>query len=283
MNFKIVEKLMEERVTEALKQHVEQSDGTRIFLKLIRYVVSSYMDYKLSVLERIFRIWYAVFFVRFWHKWLLDSNLSVEDFFITPNSLFCIELNAHEMIKIIIYCRQNNCPEIFIPQFFNSQWNESFFRKLRSMSSTFSTVVNFSVLQSLYRVKRVDFLLESEILLSLDSSVKSRDYYVPKEMPTDLEVMDMIEAAKFDAMTDLNAVGIQCNSSATCTIQPAACRRTTNFEEVFHSVPDINAEVIHEVSIENESIIDMKDLFPGIQTDIEVKDCSCEYGKCRRY
>lgn len=42
-------------------------------------------------------------------------------------------------------CKKNNCPELFLPLLYSSQTREKFFEAARSMTSTNSTVVNFSI------------------------------------------------------------------------------------------------------------------------------------------
>lgn len=276
MNFKIVEKLIKPQVTQALSKHVEQSEGTILYLKLINYVVSSFMEPHLTVLGRVRRIWYAIFFLRYWRTWLARARLSLADFYITHNAEFCVELNGHELLQIIRYCRDEGCPEAFLATFFHSQWNEAFFRKIRSMGSTFSTVVNFSIGEFLQRVKRAEFLIESDVQLEhkMNKQQKQRDIHVPLAMPSDEEIGQVIEVARKEAEKDLASVGVTCNAPPTCHIAPSKI--------VFdpkQSTPDIDNDSDSEESSEDCFCINMSELFPNINYDAEFKDCTNEYGK----
>lgn len=56
--------------------------------------------------------------------------------------------------------RSTDNPELFLPWLYSSQPCEKLFRQARSMSSTFSTMVNFSLLETLRRLKRIQALHE---------------------------------------------------------------------------------------------------------------------------
>lgn len=283
MNYRIVEKLVSARVASGLQTHVLQSNGTVLFLKLISYVTSAFTEFDLTALQRVFRIWYAVYFVRFWKDWLIQNKLSVEDNFITLNAAFCIELNAHELIKVIIYCRRNNCSDAFLPPVFNSQWNERFFRKLRSMSSTYSTIVNFSVLQSLYRVKRADFLLESETILKNGTRKHAQSgNQLSSEMPDDDSITDMIECAMYNAMTDLNSLGIQCSEHVGCLVQPVDLAMRNEIERqscTKNTSENDNTDFKeHHDDITGDDIVDLVDLFDVPDFELQLTDYTAEYG-----
>lgn len=273
MNYRIVEKLIQPRVAHALTQHVVQAEGTVLFLKLLRYTVMAFTDKELIVLQRVRRIWYAIFFLRYWRTWLIESDLRVDDSYVTRNALFCIELNGHELLQVIRYCRENDCTHAFLPTFFNSQWNENFFRKMRSMSSTFSTVVNFSVQEFLNRIKRAEFLMESDTILdqlSDNCRSKQREVYVPKTMPSDFEICQVIEVARKEAISDLASVGIKCAPTSKCSIQPS----------LFSVTPQFSMEDTEIAAEANEDhIVELKDLFPNYHQDLDLKDCSEEYSK----
>lgn len=64
-NYASLEKIMDERVLDAMKQHVFDSEATIIFLKICKWITSSYLDIKLKPTERIYRIWHAIFLIRF--------------------------------------------------------------------------------------------------------------------------------------------------------------------------------------------------------------------------
>lgn len=102
---------------------------------------------------RIIKIWYAVLFLRLWRYWLKEKGYSISENFISLNAYICIELNAHALLLMILKCKQT--PEIFKPWLMSSQPCERTFRATRSLTSTFSTIVNFSMLEILYRINKI--------------------------------------------------------------------------------------------------------------------------------
>lgn len=85
--------------------------------------------------------------------------------FITSNTYACIELNAHALIQAIRKFRDSEEPELFLVWLFSSQPCEEFYATLRSMTSTFSTIVNFSILECQQRVRRADYICDSQFNL----------------------------------------------------------------------------------------------------------------------
>ena len=90
-----------------------------------------------------------------------SEEYSIQNNFITENSYSCIELNAHSLItQLLTACKSGYN---FLPWLCGSQSCEKLFRTLRSMSSIFSTVVNFGMLGLLRRLHRlqIQFHLET--------------------------------------------------------------------------------------------------------------------------
>ena len=81
----------------------------------------------------------------------------------------CIELNAHALLSFLIMVRDHvsddNC---FFPWLLGSQCCESTFRTARSMSSTFSTMINFGVLGLLRQLHRLQIQLALQAETSKD-------------------------------------------------------------------------------------------------------------------
>ena len=69
----------------------------------------------------------------------------------------CIELNAHALITYLMVVRSQISSDqmAFLPWLLGSQVCEKTFRTARSMSSTFSSVLNFSILGLLRRLHRL--------------------------------------------------------------------------------------------------------------------------------
>ena len=90
-----------------LLQNIPDAKATMQFVYIIQCVVDSYLDKKLDPMERIKKIWYAVFFLRYWRQWIiLHPQYSLENF-ITYNAYICIELNAHSLIVFIMIIRDH--------------------------------------------------------------------------------------------------------------------------------------------------------------------------------
>ena len=159
MNFASVVKLCSLNIIKLLTENIPDSLATQVYLKIIFYVLNSFLSTSLKVSERIYCIWYATFFLRMWRKWLDNHDIySVQDNFISTNAYICIELNAHGLLNAVFHCMEWNNFDTFLPWMFSSQPCESFFRNLRSTSTTFSTIVNCTLLESLYRIRRLQFI-----------------------------------------------------------------------------------------------------------------------------
>ena len=129
-NFEAVMRITHPTFLRVLQQ-IPDAQGTIEFLRVLRCVVDSYLDEKITPLERIHKAWYAVFFCRCWHKWVMNSKeYSIQNNFITENSYSCIELNAHSLItQFLIACKSGYN---FLPWLCGSQSCEKLFRTLRS-------------------------------------------------------------------------------------------------------------------------------------------------------
>lgn len=59
-NFKSLEKIMDDRVIQALESHVPDCEATVAYLKLCKQITSSFTEENLDPIERIYRIWNAL-------------------------------------------------------------------------------------------------------------------------------------------------------------------------------------------------------------------------------
>lgn len=57
MKFKPVEKMMQPRVANALRQHVPDAEGTAIYLELMNKMKESFMESTATPEERLFNVW----------------------------------------------------------------------------------------------------------------------------------------------------------------------------------------------------------------------------------
>ena len=215
MNFPSVIKMSHSRVINLLKP-LPGSEATQEFLKLVNFIGQSFLSKSLHISERIYCIWYSVFFLRMWKSWIEAHEVyTVQDNFITSNTYKCIKLNAHALINMILYCEKLKDFILFEPRAMSSQACEGFYRLFRSMSSTFCTIVNCSVLEGLHRIRRIQLL--SEILHfdfdSLDENIQfPRKSFLNASYETiddkwDLSFLDNLRMDKTNVSIDsINAI-----------------------------------------------------------------------------
>lgn len=104
-NFDAVLHITSKSVITLLSQ-VPDARGTSALLQVTRYVIESFLDKKLDALSRVEKAWCAVYFMRYWHQWLLlNPNYTLENNFITQNAYMCIEINAHSLITFLVTVR----------------------------------------------------------------------------------------------------------------------------------------------------------------------------------
>lgn len=207
------------RVINMLNLHVQKSEGTVLFLKMMSNCIEAYMSDKLSPIERVYKIWNALFMVRIWKQFVVDSSkLTQKENFISTNCYHCIEQNAHSMVLIILFLKKNGLPELFAPQLFSSQPCESFYRRLRSFCPTFSMVATCSVKGALARVSKAHLLNE----ISNDNEgtftfpQNDRAAKNPKRMmktanidlPSPDEIIKTIHKSKSDAIESAVQIGL---------------------------------------------------------------------------
>ena len=79
----------------------------------------------------------------------------------------CLELNAHAIVTYVLIIRDqwNGDCNFFVPWLLGSQPCEKTFRTVRSMSTIFSTVLNFSILGLLWRLHWINIQLELQATL----------------------------------------------------------------------------------------------------------------------
>lgn len=215
MNFESVLKICDNRIIDLLKKHVKGSDGTIMYLQIMKHFIDSFMDSTLEPLERVDKIWYALFVVRIWRQNILETeSLSLKLNFMSANCYACLEQNAHSMILILLYLKRTNSPNLFMPWIYGSQPCENYFRLIRSLSSTFSMVANCSVKEMLERMNKIQLLSD----ISNDSTTefvflkRMRQTYAPKtveiQLPTFDEILATIEKSKSNAIKDCITIGL---------------------------------------------------------------------------
>ncbi|XP_031350432.1 uncharacterized protein LOC116176097 isoform X1 [Photinus pyralis] len=300
MNFEAIDKLSSTRVISLLTSDV--CKATRQLLVLTRYILDSYLDKSLSIEERVYLIWYVTLFLRLWRAWIKEqSNYTLAKNWLTLNTYTCIELNAHGYMILIEKFRSN--PEFVLPWIYSSQPCEKFFRQTRSMTSTWSTVVNFDMLDLLRRRHRIQainsiindsgdkFVFPRERNKKLGANLRNKETFIP---PTE-ELRNVIIKARDDAVNDCKILGIdmlenqweaaltevsipkqddsdhtdsnfllQSNVTSTALQDEAEQLSETQLTANEEDIQDINKD---EEILQNFTSLDIKDL-SGCKTDI---------------
>lgn len=224
MNFSSVQKITDTKVTTLLKQHIPESAGTVMFLKMTNLFLRAFLDGSLSPCERIRNVWYTTFILRLWREFVVANLKPTEKLathFITTYTYACIEINAHAMVATILRLRRCNMEHLFFPHLLSSQPCESFFRKFRALSATGSSVTNTSVLGTMQRCERIALVNEIEHNGSKKfdfgtGSERFREiYYKTKPesnkfaLPSRDIIIKEIETAKQNAIKDAAELGIE--------------------------------------------------------------------------
>ncbi|KAK3919968.1 Phosphoserine aminotransferase [Frankliniella fusca] len=257
MNFRSAQKLCDERVSSLLRSNVAGSEGTATYLDMMRELTNAFLDPQMQPLERIMLFWKWTFFLRFLRKFIENHDgYSLLHNFITANAYTCIEINAHGLIQIIRNLRDLEQHELFLPWLFSSQPCEESFRRFRSQTSTYSTVVNFSILELTHRVRRTDFLAESfnnlkdvmkfpqsQKLYKLSSEPKTITAFLPEDFEIEQTVNLAFKAAKTLCVT----LGLV---KKTADI-PLSSLKRVRVNEVLHDMP--NDEVYDEELLDDEN------------------------------
>lgn len=244
-NYLSAEKICSENTIKCLIEYVPGSEATVTYLKAMRGVLLAFSDDNLHSTERIYQIWKAVFLFRAWRSWLLNSEkinpsdkksknfYTLKDNFISSNCYTCVELNAHALVKIIldedsaVGNSNSENKEVFFSDLYASQPCESMFRQVRSFTSTFSTVVNFNMIDILHRVKKLQ--MQSDIINQSKGLIKFPrfDKKVEKTSNTVIQKLNRaaitceIEKAKKDVICDLEKLGIDTSKlNFRCQVKP---------------------------------------------------------------
>lgn len=204
-NFASVKRMCDTKVINLLRSEVYGSEGTALFLEMVQNIIDSYMDTTLTPLDRVRKIWYPLFIIRIWRQFVSKSKkYKLKDNFLTVNCYACIELNAHALIKIMCYLKENDMETLFLPHLFSSQQCESIFRLLRSLTSTYSTVTNFTAKEAINRIDKIE--LQNQIMHMMPQFTYPRlgkkDFANKQhhKLPTKTEISNVILQCKQDAI-----------------------------------------------------------------------------------
>ncbi|GAB0086470.1 Peptidase S1, PA clan [Sergentomyia squamirostris] len=215
MKFDVVQKMFQDKVISCL-QEVPNSRGTIFYIKLMKTVYETiYKD--MSPSQRLKQLWYLVFFCREWMGHCKENDINL-DHFITTNTYACIEINAHSFVNLLRFCNANNLSHLLIPPILSSQTCESFFRHARSMSTTRSTVINFNMLEFLYKTRRIELAVDLHRRITEEGKyaledIRNRSHEVAHSsydiaLLTEENIETVVKTAYEDASRDLKEFGI---------------------------------------------------------------------------
>lgn len=203
MNFKAMQRISSPKVTSLLRAKILASEGTALYLDMMKDVVDTYMCPELTPLERVETIWKWIFFLRLLRDWIQKTEgYNLENNFLTSNCYTCIEVNGHALIQLIINYRENEQPSKFLPWLMSSQQCESIFRSARSNSGGVST---FTILEMQNFVRRADSLAATYLTLQgiVDFPRHHKAFkksegkpHIPVSLPEDYEIENAILSAQ---------------------------------------------------------------------------------------
>lgn len=215
-NYDSLVRTMHPNVREALSKYVNSSEATIEYIHICSEVTSSLYEEDLPPLERLFRLWRSTYFLRAW-RWNLTkvATDNISSHFVTRNAYACIELNTKNLIVLIKKLRDNDLSELFLPTLFNSQPCEETFRKMRSMGTLNFTKINFTMLELMHLVGRVELLNDIIHFKLADHDIKFPRHHLNHlnskrfDLPTDNKIESVLQRAQEAAISDAFQLGIQ--------------------------------------------------------------------------
>lgn len=226
-NFSSALRICDKNTTDLLEKYIKGSDATTMFLIIMRNYIDAYMNRELSPIERIEKVWYSVFIIRIWRRYILiNKKLTLSENFLSSNCYSCLEINAHGLVLILLGLREQNAAQFFQPHHFSSQPCEGFYRQIRSFTSTYSTVANCTVKEILGRIHKIQ--LQNDISDSESKTfVFPKKYVVPAahetktpfEIPHPNEIIECIEKCRTKAVKDALTIGLIKKRDINCELK----------------------------------------------------------------
>lgn len=137
-----------------------------------------------------------------------SNQYNAETNFLSQNAFTCVEINAYNLLHLIIKFRDAGTPEYFLPTLFQSQASEETFRQLRSMTTFQWTKINFSLMEMIQQISRIE--LQNQIVFSelAETSIsfpriQNRiNKHIIYELPTNEQISAKLEEARNAAILD---------------------------------------------------------------------------------
>lgn len=129
-----------------------------------------------------------------------NGKKSFSNSFLTKPAYISVELNAHYLLYLVLLVKQGDLPKRTLRDIhlYNSQPCESMFRDARSMSGSFSTMINFTVNNFIQRSRKLSILNQfkydrtnSDLCFPIYQKYKSADSSSPSYDSYDIERLDV--------------------------------------------------------------------------------------------
>ncbi|CAF3331070.1 unnamed protein product [Rotaria socialis] len=216
-NFASCLRISSEIVLDLLNRN-ENAKGTYVYLTLLNLIISGFINKLTTIEDRLYHIWTVVFVCRLWFSWIhyfyaTNSNKNTNSSndnssqtpkkakqrtFITKPAFWCIEINAHTLVYIILLVIKKKLPIDALNTFgFNSQICENTFRIARSLSGSFSSITNFSVKSFMKRCEKISVV---NSIKSHGSQMGQYSFQFPQHHKNDKETYDY----SINNITELN-------------------------------------------------------------------------------
>lgn len=273
-------------VLNLLKQD-EVAKGTYVYLSLLRLIISGLIEKSTKIEERLLNVWTVVFTCRLWWTWI--QQLQSKDIgdscsepigtikrnsFITKPTFWCIEINAHILLSIVLLVIRKKLPIEALNTFvFNSQICENTFRTARSLLGSFSSVTNFSVKSFMKRCEKI----------SIINSIKSRGGHVggyrfqfPHHHKNDKETLnysiDLIQELNFNESDVENIINTAFERAKNYVLMVNMSERLIN--KNLYSLSDLSSFLRRHLSKSSSKIVDYtgNDSSDEDSTDDEFED-----------
>lgn len=274
MNFDSVLKICDDSVILLLK-NVDGSQGTILYLQMLSKILRSFLDLRLTPLERVRYIWFAIFILRIWKIDIKsNSDREMKHHYPTLNFVSCVEINAHSLVILMAHLKGRNLDHLFHPDLLGSQQCEAIFRLIRSQCSTYSTVTNASLFEIIQKVSKIE--LQNQIAhfklknFNFPRIGKTSSSYFPLidrngenhyrkfvPLPSLDEIFREIEFAKMEVIEHAESLGVFLKKS-----------RNYVYRTKFYGEPRniaIKENDLDDVSTENNFDPDMLQLFKEIK------------------
>lgn len=276
-NFSSVLRMCDPKVTILLKSRIACSQATVMFLELMRDIVDSFIISDMQPLERIRKMWQAVFLLRIWREHILsDKRYTLKDNFLSSNCYSCIELNAHSLVLMLLYLKQINSTEWCYIHLTGSQQCERFFRQIRSFTTVYSTVANCSVKEILNRIGKIHFQ-------NITIQDTSNNFVYPRfnpgkrnqiyDLPSKSEIINVIEEARVNAVKIAQSLGMANKKNSyrlSCKISPYIAKKRSN-KRIIPNSTTIITEQLTVAMLRNIRLKNYSNKYPHNEKSIYVE------------